>query len=133
MRKTLSILTVSFFALSLMGFKEPAVSDYGAWKSVSCFRGLDFCVKKASYNEYAKKYEWWVKFRNRYQETVSFDFTAKESYVNTAKTTDRISVRPGGENGSWFLLAEESSVNVFVDHLRFGQDDWGTKYAACDY
>ncbi|UAY52639.1 hypothetical protein [Ferruginibacter albus] len=127
---TLKTIITMFFIIGCITAK--AQSEYGQWRTTSCFKGIDFCVKKASYNESARKYEWWVKFRNRYTQTISFDFTAKESYVTSANTTDRVTIKPGDEGGSWFLVADANSVKVFVDHLRFGNDDWGTAYAPCD-
>lgn len=102
---------------------------YGTWKTITCYQGLDFCVKKESYNEYAKKYMWWVKFRNRYQEDISFSFVSKERSYETAKTTDRITLAPGQEKESWFLVAEDTEVRVFVDNVRFGVD--AGPYASC--
>jgi hypothetical protein len=108
-------------------------SDYGPWRTTSCYRGLDYCVKRASYNESARKYEWWVKFRNRYQEDISFNYVLKESNVNGAAGTDRGTVKKGSiSSGSWFLVADPNSVSVFIDKVRFGEDNWSDKYANCD-
>jgi hypothetical protein len=107
-------------------------NEFGAWKTTSCFKGLDFCVRRSSYNEYANKYEWHVKFRNRYVQNITFNCVATASNVSTARTTDRITVRPGQESMVWFLIPDANSVNVFVDAARFGSDEWGTDYANCD-
>ena len=115
----------------LNSFKNPIQSSYGPWNKTSCYRGIDYCVKRASYNDVAKKYEWWVKFRNNYQTTVSFSFIAKESNVRSAETSSRLTVRSGEDGSNWFLLADANSIRVFVDRLRFG-DDNGGKYAPCD-
>lgn len=133
MKRVTVFIVLGFLFTSLSSFHLSNFSDYGPWTTTSCFKGLDFCVKKASYNEYARKYEWWVKFRNRYSGDVSFNCALKESYVNSAKTTDRVTVRASSEGGSiWFLVADANSVKVFIDDLRFGNDDWGTNYASCD-
>lgn len=131
MKKITAILSLTIITLMISSFKSPMQSSYGPWKTTSCFKGLDYCVKRASYNEYNGKYEWLVKFRNRYQEKVNFSFTAKESSVSSARTSNRISIRSGGEDGTWFYLAEANSINVFVDQMRFGEDDF-SKYASCD-
>lgn len=132
--KKLTLLSAFGLMVTLTSFTNSTPSgDWGPWTSMSCFKGLDFSVKKASYNEYAKKYEWWVKFRNRYNTNASFNCVLKESYVSSAKGTDRVTVRANSEGGStWFLIAEANYARVFVDKLRFGNDDWGTDYATCD-
>jgi hypothetical protein len=128
-----TVIFIVFLFVSLTNSKSTINSEWGEWKTTSCFRGLDFCVRKASYNEYAKKYEWWVKFRNRYHENVSFNCVLKESHVNTAKGTDRVTVKSGSEGGNtWFLVADGNAVNLFIGELRFGNDDWGTPHANCD-
>ena len=133
MKKTTSILAIGLLFTLLTSFKPSYLADYGSWRTTSCFKGLDYCVKRGSYNEYSKNYEWWVKFRNRYTQNVAFNCILKESRVSSAKTTDRVNVSANSEGGSsWFLVADANSVNVFIDELRFGNDDWGTKYAPCD-
>jgi hypothetical protein len=133
MKKITATFSLIVLTLIISSFKAPLQSSYGPWRTTSCFRGLDYCVKRASYNEYAKKYEWRVKFRNRYNENVSFNCVLKESSVSSAKGTERVTVKANSEGGSsWFLVADANSVNVFIGELRFGQDDWGTKYAPCD-
>lgn len=133
MKKIISILTVAILTLMISSFKSPFQPSYGPWRTTSCFKGIDFCVKRASYNESVRKYEWWVKFRNRYQEDVAFNCALKESNIFSAKGTERITVRASSESGgTWFLIADANSVNVFIDALRFGDDVWGTPYVKCD-
>jgi hypothetical protein len=129
--KTLIIIISVVMTFTLTSLKPSDNSDYGAWKSTSCFSGLDFCVKKGEYNEYAKKYHWDIKFRNRYNQSISFSYTAKNSRTSSATTNERMTIQPGGEGKAWFLVDDQSSINVFVDKLRFGKD-WGSDYAPCD-
>jgi len=134
MKNSIKTATILLFVFALSSFKNFSLSgDYGNWQTSSCYKGIDFCVKKDDYNEYAKKTKWWVKFRNRYYEDVHFDCKLTESYINSAKGTDRIHLKAGSSNEeTWFLLNESNSVNVFVNSLRMGQDDYGTKYVPCD-
>jgi hypothetical protein len=106
--------------------------EFGAWRTTSCFRGLDYCVKRTEYNEYSRKYEWHVKFKNRYVENITINCVLAASDVSAATTTDRVTVRAGEETTLWFLVPDANSVNVFIDKARFGNDDWGTPYAKCD-
>lgn len=72
-----------------------------------------------------------MKFRNRYNETISFSYTATPSSVTSARTDHRTSIKPGSETSQWFLIAEDSQIRVFVDRLRFGMKDIGD-YESCD-
>ena len=109
--------------------QSSAQSSFGAWQSIKCYQGLDFCVKRNEYNDYAKKYNWTVKFRNRYNTPISFNYVLKESNVQNAKTTSRSTIQPSGEDGTWFLVDDANQVNVVVDGFRFGED--AGPYAAC--
>ena len=112
--------------LSLQSYGQ---TSFGAWQSSRCYQGLDYCVRRNEYNEYSKKYNWTVKFRNRYNTAISFSYALKESNVQNAKTTDRSTLMPNGEASTWFLVGDANQVNVFVDSFRFGED--AGPYAAC--
>lgn len=71
-----------------------AQTNWGTWQQTDCLKGLDFRVRRAEYNEYAKKYKWYVEFRNRYYDNIHFNCIAvkpnRESEMrNSGKTTDR--------------------------------------------
>jgi hypothetical protein len=108
-------------------------TTYTAWENSSCFKGIDISVKRGIYDSSTKKYQWWVKFRNRYYKDVSFNCALVPRHVKSAVGTDRVTVRANSEGGNtWFFLAEADWVNVAVDKVRFGEDEWGTDYAPCD-
>ena len=134
MKKITTILLLTIFILVVGNFKSYAQSSYGPWQSSSCFKGVDFCVKRVTYNESARKYEWTVKFRNRYNENVTFSCALKESSISSGKGTDQVTIKANSEGGStWFLVADADAVTVFIDSLTFGEEDWGSnKYAPCD-
>jgi hypothetical protein len=123
--------SIIILMITTSSFETPVQTGYGPWQTTSCYKGIDYCVKRNEYNEYSKKYHWSVKFRNRYQTKVSISFTAKESYVRSASTTDRVTIRSGAEHSNWFLIADGNAITVFVDKLRFGEEDSG-KYEYCD-
>jgi hypothetical protein len=111
--------------------------NWSEWQSIRCHQGLDYSVTKDrslgddGYNQYSKKYKWLVRFRNRYQENISFNYVLKESNIFQAEGNSRITIGAGSETDEtgFFLVADENTVNVFVDRVRFG-DDTGP-YAAC--
>lgn len=133
MKKLKFLFGIGLLFLVLTSFKASNNTDWSPWQTSSCYEGLDFSVKRDAYNEYAKKYKWLIKFRNTYDEDISFSFVLKERTVNSANGTHRANVKANSEgSGTWFLLEDANSVNAFMDKLRFGSDDWGTAYAPCD-
>lgn len=131
MKKKIIVFLLIIITTIFSSYK-PVQSGYGQWQTSSCYRGIDYAIKRGSYNEYSKGYEWWVKFRNRYDVNVSFSYVLKESSVTSARTNQRTTLRANSEgSGSWFLISD-TSVKLFIDDLRFGKDDWGTKYSPCD-
>ncbi|TXD48392.1 hypothetical protein [Polaribacter sp. IC073] len=113
-------------------------SGWGAWSTTGCLKGLDFRVRNDSYNKYAKKYKWYIQFRNRYRENIHLSFKAvapseRNEIKRTEKTTDRIHV--DGNSGTYktyYLVNSRSSVYVYVNKIRIGAKDYGYDYYNCD-
>ena len=113
-------------------------SGWSAWSTTSCLRGLDFRIRNDSYNKYAKKYKWYIEFRNRYKENIHLSFKAvalsERNEINrTKKTTDRIHV--DGNSGTYktyYLVSSKSSLYVYVNKVRIGTKDYGYDYYNCD-
>lgn len=132
MKKTTFLFAIGLVFLVLSSFNTSNNTDWGPWQTSSCYKGLDFSLKRDSYNDYAKKYKWLIKFRNRYNENVAFSFVLKENSVSSADGTHRGNVKANSEGpGTYFLLADANSVKTFIDKLRFG-NDWGSDYVQCD-
>lgn len=125
MRMTLSVSV--FFLLTIAG--TAYAQEFGEWKSFSCYSNLQFCVKKGAYNDQVQKFTWYLKLRNRYSSDISFSVTAKESFVQNAQTDARFTLRPQEERQTWYMIADDRMVNVFVDKVRFGADAGG--YVPC--
>lgn len=129
----LCILTVFFVST-----ETHAQNSWGAWNTMGCLDGLDYRVKCGEYNRFAKKYSWQVEFRNRYRKDIHFSFTAVEPHrkseiKNSGKTNRRHTVAAnGGIERGWFLIDATSSIYVYVNQVRFGnQDIPGTEYYNC--
>jgi hypothetical protein len=65
----LSLAALIVTCSSFSGIKNTN-GEWSNWRSSNCYQGLDFSVKKGDYNEYAHKYMWYIRFRNRYNETI---------------------------------------------------------------
>ena len=109
-----------------------AQSPYGQWQACHTFTGLDFRARKCEFNSDAKKWEWHVEFRNRYEKTINFSFKLDENGTTCSRLTDRTTLKAGeegknmGDNGTtWKLLISGDRIEVFIGDVRFGNDDTG--------
>lgn len=111
----------------------PEDEEWGEWQTTSCFRGIDFSVKKGPYNQYAEKYYWYIQFRNRYNQPVSFNYSMlpqgfdcdmdARKHISSNQDSDVV-----GD-----LLDEDGQVRVCIGDFRFKdvRNDFGP-YEACD-
>jgi len=123
------------FLLSANSFSQ---SSWGYWQQTDCLEGLDFRVKRGEYNKYAKKYKWYIEFRNRYSNNIHFSCIAVEpsrrsEIRNSGKTSDRTHAKAnGGTTTVWFLVNSSSEIYVYVNRIRINDKDWGVDYYDCD-
>jgi len=127
------ILSLAFFSSFKAAKKLPG--EYGQWKESSCYKGIDFRVKCAEYNEYAKKYTWYVQIRNRYQASVHLDLNlAPASNPSDKEVAGRMDIAGGSTaNSAYYLVAAgpNQEVEVYIDRVRIGVDD-ASPYYHCD-
>ena len=128
MRKGLVFFLSVALATLISSFKPAFKLDYGPWKSMSCYKGLEFCTK---HDSNGSTHLWHVKFRNNYRTTVNFAFAIKEGSATSARTLDRIAIKAGEIFETYQYLDEAVNVKVFADKMRFGDKDYG-EYAPCD-
>lgn len=121
-----------FLFLTLHFTLSAQTRNYGPWQTVKCYSGLDYTVRMTGYNEFAKKWSWDIKLRNRYNTEIHFNCFVLEG---TAQSTSGrygaggMSLKPGEEAYNWFLVADEHNVAIFIEKFRFGADADG--YASC--
>lgn len=75
MKKLLILGVLSLFLIPQHSFAQ---SDWSYWQQTDCLAGVDVRVKRGDYNQVAKKYKWYVEFKNRYDEKVHFNSIAVE-------------------------------------------------------
>jgi hypothetical protein len=127
MKKVTLIILIALITTTLTSFKSIPVNDFGPWKTSSCYRGIDYCVKRDSYNEYAKKYKWIIKFRNRYTKQISFNCFAVPSNVTTGNGVNGLRIDSDKEGEDWFLVADANAIRVIIDNVRLDNE-----YLKCD-
>jgi len=146
MKKSISIVLAVVFSIGLMSFMDVdkkndkaeinLQSEWSEWNQTSCLSGLDFRVKRGDYNEYAKKYKWFVEYKNRYTETIHFGshavpYSQKNEILSSKKVSIRKHLKPGDVTSTYFLVDENSTIYVYVGKIRMGEKDYGD-YSRCD-
>jgi len=124
----------SIFIISIYAFSNPdyTYSDWSEWQNSSCYKGLDFRTRRFDTRQADGTYEWQVQFRDRYYQKISFDHTLSEPNVKK-ETTDRMTVSTMSESSTnYFYLYSTKTCTVWINNVRFGNDDWGSSYYKCD-
>lgn len=133
--KTLKMSMVLIFSLCallvLSSFHRKISNDWGEWSNDDCFKGIDYRAKRGDYNNYAKKWHWYVQFRNRYQQKLNYNYAIDEP--GTRPTPDHRDHIDGGDlsESKIALLFSSDACHIRVGNVRFGEDDSGS-YEKCD-
>ena len=117
----------------MLNHKSDKWGEWGPWKTTSCYKGLDFRVRRTQEDSFnGPKYEWEAQFRNRYEDQISFNFKITEP-GDESETGDRQSISANGSsNGEdWALTTNAYRCEVLVDKVRFGDDDASKPYIEC--
>ncbi|PZD79309.1 hypothetical protein DNG35_02150 [Mesonia sp. K7] len=104
---------------------ENIQSDWSEWKTTSCFKYLNYRVKKG---ETAKK--WYIEFKNNYNQNISMSVTIKNGFGG-----DRSTIKSGETKKSYYFTDVEyaSRIDFVVDKVKFNDTSWSGPYAECDY
>ncbi|MBL7778233.1 MAG: hypothetical protein JNK66_08090 [Chitinophagales bacterium] len=132
MKKTIYLLVLLAASALLSSHTPPAQqSNWSNWATSNCYSGIDFCTKRSSKPNYEGKYEWSVKFRNRYYEVCGFSYELRPSYVGSVSTyTNRLHLKNGEEFTTWTYLDEANYLNIFISQVRVGNQSG--PYMNCD-
>ena len=122
------ILLILFTGIMLPALTK-AQQQFGPWKESSCYKGLEYCTRIDGYNQYAKKDKWIVKFRNKYEKEIHFNYILKDSAADK-KFVGRKHLLYGKEEEGWMLITPGVKIDISFDRVCLGNDDG--KYAACD-
>jgi hypothetical protein len=106
---SLTLLSVSVASVDAQG-------QWGQWKSLHEYNGVDFRVRCEG------EQTWWVEFRNRYNQEVNFDFRLTSGEPPQAYS-DRVRIAPGGTQQGWNnvpgLPCSRNNVTVFTNNWSF--------------
>lgn len=132
------LLVLSVFAFLLCSTTIIAQNSWGSWRTTDCLKGLDFRVKRGDYNKYAKKYKWFIEYKNRYRDNIHFSTIAvspdrRSEIRSSGKTTNRLHADGnGGTVQTYFLIDASSSIYVHINRIRINEKDYGVDYYDCD-
>jgi len=101
---------------------------WGPYKRTSCFRYLEYQIKK---DDYAGK--WFIRFKNNYNKSISMSI---EVTGNTGDKTDsgRFTVKSGDTRSQYYFVdGNASRIDFTINKVKFGDTSWGGPYADCDY
>ena len=126
-----ALLTLGSLLLAISTADAQTRTDWSSWTPLGCLTKIEWRSRVTSYNEYARKYEWLVQFRNNSSDGVHFNYVLRPR-GDVQKPNHRGSVRPGKTHDMWFLLPVGPGPNVVEvawDKVRIGPtDDWGGPY-----
>ena len=119
------LLTIALFLISAkQNIKTLVPCDWGAWRTTSCYNGIDFRVRKEATTNI-----WWVQLRNRYNKKIGIDVGAAVPGGN-CKTSDRLTINIGATSETWYSFENVSSIEVCVSNLKW-DDEWSNPSVPC--
>lgn len=103
-------------------------NGWGPWKTASCFRYLQYQIKK---DDYAGK--WFIRFRNDYNKSISMSIAVRGN-TGTREDSGRFTVGSGDTRSQYYFVDSNSTwIDFTIDKVKFGDTSWGGPYADCDY
>lgn len=103
-------------------------NDWGPWKVTSCFRYLQYQVKK---DDYAGK--WFIRFKNGYNKSISMTVEVIGN-IGTDDDSGRFTIQSGYTKSQYYFVDKRAtSIQFSVEKVKFGDTSWGGPYAECDH
>lgn len=128
-KRGLILLAACFcFALvcSILFHPRPVLAaSYGPWDTVPYHPGVDYRVRcDCGHGSVRGLHMWWVQFRNRYDDRVTFSFRIISPGVRSAGFGDRVTINPKciQESGSLVEVPHGGTVEVVIDNWKTGAD-----------
>ncbi len=140
-KKGIFLSIIMLIMIGTMAFTNSLESQntWSEWQNTKCLKGVSYKVKMGKYNMSRRARKWEIKFKNRYNAVINFNYKAistaqLKSYSKARTSRNRIVLDgDGGESKviSTFVKAnKELYVNILK--IRFGKKDVGKNYYNCD-
>lgn len=121
MKKIVALYIISTVFMLNVSFIAPT-NNWGAWTVVSSsYVGIEARVKKGDFNEYAGKYHWEIQFRNRYDNTVHFNYDCSAMNESYGCNPNKRKNLEAGESSdvTAFLINDSYKIHVCIGDVKF--------------
>lgn len=120
MKKAIFFL-MAIISIAVVSFKNAQQENWSRWNSSANYPGIEYRTRKNSYNDYAKKWQWDIQFRNSYSRTATFSYGYSSTIAN-CKTDHTEYKLPAGKSSdiTSFLSYESSTIWICIDNVNTG-------------
>lgn len=124
---------IVFVVLLFVANSTIAQNTWSVWQEAPCYKGLDFRVKKGSYNEHTQGHKWLVQIRNRYKKTIDVSVLLYNNSSSKRQSYDRLTnINTNNQKGTWFLLKGTSNASHLGINLRGLKVKGDSDFYKCD-
>ncbi len=135
----LSIIMIVMIGTVAFTSKDVKVqSDWSEWQKTKCSKGLDYRVKKGSYDMSRRARKWRVQFKSRYSLTMHYNYKAVsikriKDVRRIRSNNPRLHLEANKESKELVLYVKANKeIYMHVDKVRFGNVDKGKNFYPCD-
>lgn len=135
----LSIIMFIIIGATAFTTTTESQNDWSDWKNTKCLRGIRYKVKMGKYDMSRRARKWEIKFKNRYNATIYFNYKAISSaqiknIKSARENRGRIILEGDGTETKVLSTYVKANKELFVNitKIRFGKEDVGKNYYKCD-
>lgn len=135
----LSIIMFIIIGATAFTTTTESQNDWSDWKNTKCLRGISYKVKMGKYDMSRRARKWEIKFKNRYNATIYFNYKAISSaqiknIKSARENRGRIILEGDGTETKVLSTYVKANKELFVNitKIRFGKEDVGKNYYKCD-
>jgi hypothetical protein len=135
----LSIIIVLMIGTMAFTSKNVEVKgDWSEWQITECAKGLDYRVKKGSYDMTRRARKWHVQFKSRYSLTIHYNYKAvsikRKKDVRKIRTNNpRLHLEANKESREFLMYVKANKeIYMHIDKIRFGKMDKGKNFYPCN-
>lgn len=134
----LSIVMVVMIGTMAFTTKNVEVqTEWSEWTKTACAKGLDYRVKKGSYDMSRRARKWQIQFKSRYGSKMHFSFKlmsvlrkSDARRMRAFKTRMHLEPNASSKELQSFVKANKE-IYVHIDKIRFGKEDKGKNFYPC--
>ena len=115
------IMIITFHAFWHLGGIH--ANEWGSWDMLPGHAGVEFRVRTEEHCSSDGACMWWIQFRNRCKETVSFDFRITRIGEHPQYFSDHTMIPAGSIREGWNMVAQRTGgqIKIWTENWRFGR------------